>query len=330
MILAGDIGGTKTRLALYDPSAGPRRPEVVDTFRSAEYDSLEEMVRNFVTAQQATVRAASFGVAGPVIQGHAKVTNLAWEVDAATIAAECGIERVSLLNDLVATAGSIPNLISDEIHVLNEGEADPLGTIAVLAPGTGLGEAYLVWDGTRHRPWASEGGHCSFAPRDQTEIDLLAFLLKRFDHVSYERVCSGLGIQNLYAFFRDRDPDEELPDVAAAIDAADDATPIIMQAATRSQNPSPVCRRAVRRFVSILGGEAGNLALKLLSTGGVYLGGGIPPRILPVLDRALFLSTYTHKGRFGQLTRRIPVSVILRSDAALMGAASDAFAIATP
>lgn len=329
MILAGDIGGTKTRLAVVDPERGPREPVATETIRSASYDSLEEMVTKFLQDKDEVVEAACFGVAGPVLDGKAKVTNLVWEVDGASLSRSCGIGQVLLVNDLVATASAIPHLQPDELHVLNEATPDPIGTIAVLAPGTGLGEAYLVWDGHRHRPQASEGGHCSFAPRDQTEIDLLRFLARRFDHISYERVCSGSGIQNLYAFFRERDPEEELPDVAAAIDAAGDPTPIIVESATRENDPSPVCRRTVRLFVSILGGEAGNLALKLLSTGGVYLGGGIPPRILPLLDKPLFLSTYTHKGRFGQLTRSIPVWVILRPDAALIGAAAEACVLAS-
>jgi glucokinase len=326
MILAGDVGGTKTRLALVDPEEGPRKVVAEQTIRSASYDSLEEMVANFLQ-RHGGVEAACFGVAGPVIDGHAKVTNLMWDADAASLREHCDIGRVLLVNDLVATASSIPHLQPDELHELNPGKADPHGTIGVLAPGTGLGEAYLVWDGTRHRPLPSEGGHCSFAPRDQTEIDLLTFLSQRFDHISYERVCSGSGIQNLYSFFRHRDPDEELPDVAAAIDAAEDPTPIIVESATSDTDHSPVCRRTVRLFVSILGGEAGNLALKLLSTGGIYLGGGIPPRIVPLLDKPLFLSTYTHKGRFGELTKSIPVRVILRPDAALIGAAAEACAL---
>jgi glucokinase len=191
----------------------------------------------------------------------------------------------------------------------------------VLAPGTGLGEAFLVWDGARYRAFPSEGGHCSFAPRNAVELDLLRYLFGHYEHVSYERVCSGMGLPNIYAFFRDSKDIKELPHIAKQLEAASDPTPVIVNAAVNPENPSPLCRQTLDTFVSILGAEAGNLALKVLATGGIYLGGGIPPRIISVLRAGGFMQTYQHKGRFGAMIAQMPVYVILNPKAALLGAA---------
>lgn len=256
-----------------------------------------------------------------VMENKARITNLPWEVDAKAVCREFRFTSVRLVNDLEAMANSVPILKPGDLHMLNEKAPAPGGTIGVVAPGTGLGEAFLVWDGSTYRAYPSEGGHCSFAPRNALEMKLLHFLLERFEHVSCERVCSGRGIPNLYAFFRESEHMAELPEVAEQLAAAGDPTPVIVHAAMSAEKPSPLCRRVVEAFVSILGAEAGNLALKLMATGGIYLGGGIPPRILSVLREGEFMRTYHHKGRFGTLVEQIPVYVIVNPKAALLGAA---------
>jgi glucokinase len=321
IILAGDIGGTKTTLGLFKMTAGPREHVGEATFRSASYPGLEVMVKEFLGQAGADVDAACFGVAGPVIGDQARITNLPWTVNAAALRSELHLGPVRLLNDLEAIAHAVPILEPADLFTVNETHPVAGGTIGVLAPGTGLGEAFLAWDGATYHAYPSEGGHCSFAPRNAMELELLRYLLERFDHVSYERVCSGMGLPNLYAFFRERQRMEELPQVAQALATAGDPTPVIVGAALDSEKPSPLCRQTLDTFVSILGAEAGNLALKLLATGGIYLGGGIPPRILPVLRAGGFMDSYQEKGRFGALVAQIPVYVVLNPRAALMGAA---------
>jgi glucokinase len=321
IILAGDIGGTKTTLGLFRATTGPRAPVVEATFPSASYPGLEAIAGEFLAQVGEKVEAASFGVAGPVTGDKAMITNLPWAVDATVLCKEFRFTSVRLLNDLEAVAHAVPILEPADLYTLNKKQAAAGGTIGVLAPGTGLGEAFLAWDGAIYRAYPSEGGHCSFAPRNPLEVDLLGFLLERYEHVSYERVCSGRGLPNLYAFFRERQHMEELPHVAGQLAAAGDPTPVIVQAAMDPEKPSPLCKQTLETFVSILGAEAGNLALKVLATGGIYLGGGIPPRILPFLQAGGFMQTYQHKGRFGAMVAQMPVYVILNSKAALLGAA---------
>lgn len=322
MILAGDIGGTKTILALFGRDTGPHRPLVETTFPSARYESLEAIVREFLAANPAIVEAACFGVAGPVVAGRAEITNLNWVIDVEHIRAALGSPNVTLLNDLEAIAHAVPILEPDDIATLNPGTPVAGGALAVIAPGTGLGEAFLTWDGSRYRAHPSEGGHASFAPNSPTEIDLLLYLLERLDHVSFERVCSGIGIPNIYAYFRDRVFGRETPDVAEQLATASDATPVIVRAALDPVSPCPVCAAALETFVRILGAEAGNLALKVLATGGVFIGGGIPPRILGALRAEGFIGSFRDKGRFGDLLTDVPVHVILNPKAALLGAAN--------
>lgn len=320
-ILAGDIGGTKTTLGLFKAATGPHMPVAEATFPSASYANLESIAREFLAQVGVTAEVACFGVAGPVTGDKAKITNLPWMVDAVVLGKELRLSSVRLLNDLEAVANAVPILEPSDLYTLNERKPAAGGTIGVLAPGTGLGEAFLTWDGATYRAYPSEGGHCSFAPRNQLEVDLLYYLLERFEHVSYERVCSGRGLPNLYAFFREGQHMEELPHVAEQLAAAGDLTPVIVSAAMDPERPSLACRRTLETFVSILGAEAGNLALKVLATGGIYLGGGIPPRILPFLKAGGFMQTYRHKGRFGAMVAQMPVYIILNSKAALLGAA---------
>jgi len=327
MLLAGDIGGTKTTLAVFSLEGGPaaagniRAPLAEKTFPSADYPSLEAVVREFLSQVDLKVDRAAFGVAGPVVGGQAKVTNLPWVMRESQLEQELGLGSVHLLNDLEAIANGVPFLELADLHTLNEGEPDPGGAIAVIAPGTGLGEAFLTWDGARYRAHASEGGHATFAPLDPLQIELLRYLQERFDHVSFERVCSGIGIPNIYAFLRDSGYAEESAWVAEQIDVQGDATPPIVNAALDAETPCPLCAATLDTFVSILGPEAGNLALKVMATGGVYLGGGIPPRILPALERGTFVSAFQHKGRLSRVLERTPAHVILNPKAALLGTA---------
>ncbi len=325
MLLAGDIGGTKTRLAVFSPEAGLRAPLVEKTFPSAHYPSLEAIAREFLAqvSQQVSlpVERASFGVAGPVVAGRAEITNLSWVLDERQLREALNLSSVRLLNDLEAIAQAVPFLEAADLHTLNQGQPTPGGTIAVIAPGTGLGEAFLTWDGARYRTHPSEGGHADFAPTNAFELKLLRHLQGRFKHVSCERVCSGRGLPNIYAYLRDSGYAYESPWLAEPLAAADDPTPIIVKAALHEEKPCELCVATLSTFVSILGAEAGNLALKVLATGGVYLGGGIPPRILPVLKHERFMEAFRRKGRMSDLLARMPVHVILNPEVALLGAA---------
>jgi len=325
MLLAGDIGGTKTNLAIFSSEDGPQAPLVGATFPSGDYASLGALVRDFLLLVDQEVSRASFGVAGPVVDRRAKVTNLPWEMAEELLEEELGFP-VSLLNDLEAIAYAVPFLQAEDVYVLNEGEAAPEGAIAVIAPGTGLGEAYLTWDGSRYRAYASEGGHADFAPNSSLEDDLLRYLRDRLGHVSYERVCSGPGIANIYQFLRDSGH-EEPTWLAEQLAAANDSTPIVVGAAFDDERPCRICDATLDVFISILGAEASNLALKVLATGGVYLGGGILPRIVPALREGRFMRAFRHKGRFSDLLARTPVHVILNPKAALLGAACHGLAL---
>ncbi len=327
MLIAGDIGGTKTDLALYVPEEGSRKPVFEAEYHSADYPGLEEMVREFIDKAGGksggkagrTVEAACFDVAGPVIDGRAHLTNLPWVVEAAVLKDKLGLKRVSLLNDLKAVGYAIPHLLPEDLHGINAGTKDPTGAIAVIAPGTGLGEAFLVWDGAKYVASASEGGHGDFGPCDAIQAEMWGFLAKRFGHVAYERVCSGSGLPNIYDFLRDSGRVAESAELTAALAKAKDRTPPIMQAAMRDA-PDPLCAATLDIFVRVLAAETGNLALKVMATGGVYLAGGIPPRILPRLDDGAFMQAFANKGRLSDVLQRMPVQVVMNR-AALIGAA---------
>jgi glucokinase len=238
---------------------------------------------------------------------------------------ELDIPSVRLLNDLDAIAHIIPFLEPQDLHTLNEGQPISKGAIAVIAPGTGLGEGFLTWDGSRYRAHTSEGGHADFAPTNAFQIELLRYLLARFPHVSFERVCSGKGVPNIYSYLKDTGYAEEPQWLAEQLAAAQDRTPIIVNNALDKENATKLCAGTLNTFVSILGAEAGNLALKVLATGGVYLGGGIPPRILSYLEGERFMQAFTHKGRLTEMLVRMPVHVILNPKSALLGAARHGF-----
>ena len=321
-LLAGDVGGTKTVLALFPFEPKLDQPSAEETYANRDYDDLESIVRSFLSETDRLVVRACFAVAGPPIGPQVRITNLPWLIDAQKIGSRFGFDRVLLINDLEAIARSIPHLSPLDLLTLHPGDRDPHGVIAVIAPGTGLGEAYLTWDGRRYEAHSSEGGHSDFAPNDKLQADLWAFLREEFEHVSVERVGSGSGIPNIYRFLRDRRGMEEPPKLGAELAVAEDAAPLIVSAAVNSQ--CVLCVEALRAFATILGAEAGNLALKLLATGGIYLGGGLPLRILPFLQNDRFLAAIHAKGRFEPLLKRIPVRVILNPHAALLGAAQRA------
>ena len=322
MLLAGDIGGTKTNLGIYSPEKGPRKPLIEATFPSGQYPSLEMLVHQFLAQASVKVDNAVFGVPGPVVGGQARITNLPWVIDATNLEETLNMKSVRLLNDLEAIAHGVPLLEPGDLHTLNEGISAPGGTMAVIAPGTGLGEAFLTWDGSRYRAHPSEGGHVDFGPTQPLEIDLLRYLNERFEHVSYERICSGLGLPNIYAYLRDIGYSKEPSWLAEQLAAADDLTPVIVNAALSTEVQCKLCTATLDLFVSVLGAEAGNLALKVLATGGIYLGGGIPPRIISALESGRFMEAFTHKGRLSEMLTRIPVHVILNPKIALIGAAS--------
>src|SRR5881628_698462 len=299
-VLAGDLGGTNTRLAIVSTDGGPRRWVAREDFHSRDHDSLEELVRAFLSRTDHPVARATFG--------------------AARLQAACGLSSVTLVNDVQALAHALLVLETADLHTLNPGEPVRDGAMAIVAPGTGLGEAFLIWDGRRYRACPSEGGHADFAPQDSLQAELLASLHSRFDHVSYERVCAGPGIAAIYAYLKDCRAGDEPQWLATQLQEASDPTPVIVTAALQEPPPA-ICRLALEMFVSILGAEAGNLAMKVLATGGVYLGGGIPRRILPLLDGAQFMTGFQRKGRLTPLLARVPVHVILNPDAGLFGAA---------
>ncbi len=329
MLLVADIGGTKTNLAIFSLEAGLRAPLAEATFPSTAYPSLEALVVEFLSQVSVKPERASFGVAGPVVAGQATVTNLPWVMDEVQLQTALGLSSVHLLNDLDAIAHAVPRLEPDDLCTLNEGRAAPGGTIAVIAPGTGLGEAFLTWDGTRYRAHASEGGHADFAPTNPLEIGLLRYLQQELEleHVSYERVCSGRGLPNIYTYLKDSGYAEEPAWLGEQLAVADDPTPVIVNAAVDGERPCELCAATLNTFVSILGAEMGNLALKVLATGGVYLGGGIPPRILPTLKHERVMQAFWRKGRMSDLLTHIPVFVILNPKVALLGAACHGFGL---
>jgi glucokinase len=309
MILAGDVGGTKVHLALYDFIDGKPEPTRDERYAAKNYSGLEEIVKEFLGA--AKVTAACFGVPGPVRDGRLRLTNLPWTLDSRELSINLGITHVFLINDLEANGYGVDELSAEQIYTLSEGDPSQIGNRALIAAGTGLGEALLIWNGRSHVPYPSEGGHTDYAPRNENEIDLLRFLKQKYNgRISQERVVSGPGLTNVYEFLREvRGIDE--PNWLAERMAAGDPNAVITELAM-----------ALDIFVSAYGAETGNLALKLLSVGGVYVGGGIAPRILEKLKDGTFLKAFTDKGRLSQLLVNMPVRIILDGRSALLGAAA--------
>jgi glucokinase len=318
MILAGDVGGTKVHLALYDFDGGSLTHKRDERYPAKDYSGLEEIVREFLAAD--TVSSACFGVPGPVRDGRLRLTNLPWTLDSRELARNLSIDHVFLINDLEANGYGIAELKSNQIFTLSEGDPSQMGNRALISAGTGLGEGILIWNGKHHVPYPSEGGHADFAPRNEDEIDLLRFLKQKYNgRISFERVVAGMGITNIYEFLRDVRGMEE-PTWLADRMASEDPNAVITELALSAK--SELCERTLDMHVSAYGAEAGNLALKVLSIGGIYLGGGIAPRILDKLKDGTFMRSFTDKGRLSQLLINMPVRVILESRAALLGAAA--------
>lgn len=318
MILAGDIGGTHTRIALFNEDASRLRLVVEQVYPSREYRSLDEIIGLFLRDQDIKVKLACFGIAGPVLHGHVSTPNLAWEVDALQLSKQLGIETVWLINDLQAHASGIGDLSPGDFLHLNQSEAAP-GNAALIAAGTGLGEAGIYWDGVRRHAFPCEGGHADFAPRNDLEINLLQYLLKKFGRVSYERVLSGPGLKNIYEFLRDTGTEQEPGWLKEELKQSVD--PVATISKHGLEGKAAICERVLDIFVSVYGAEAGNLALKIMATGGIFLSGGIAGKILPKLKGPAFLQAFVAKGRLQALMETIPVQVIVNDAVGLIGAA---------
>ena len=322
MILAGDIGGTHTRIAIFEESGSALKMLLERIYPSREYKSLDEIVSLFLSNEKFTIDSACFGIAGPVLHGRVSTPNLAWVVDALQLAKELGIEPVWLINDLQAHASGVDDLQPTDFISLNRVDAS-VGNAALIAAGTGLGEAGLYWDGKQRHAFPCEGGHADFAPRNDLEVDLLQYLLGKFGRASYERVLSGPGLQNVYNFLvasgKEQEPQWLKDELAQSIDPA----AVISQHGLEGK--APICERALDIFVSVYGAEAGNLALKLMATGGVFVSGGIAAKILPKLTGPAFMQSFISKGRLQPVMETIPVKVIVNDRVGLIGAARYAF-----
>lgn len=319
LILAGDIGGTHTRIALFEHGSGATLKLALEQiYPSRDHKSLDEIVSLFLSSHKEGIDCACFGIAGPVIHGEVSTPNLAWTVNAGRLAQHVGINEVWLINDLQAHASGVDDLEAEDFVVLNKVETG-VGNGAVIAAGTGLGEAGLFWDGARRWPFPCEGGHTDFAPRNDDEIALLQYLLKKFGRVSYERVVSGPGLANVYEFLRETGKEQEPAWLKQELQASPDPVPVI--SGYGIQGKAAICQRALEIFVSVYGAEAGNLALKLMATGGVFLSGGIAAKILPKLTEPAFMQAFVSKGRLQPLMESIPVKAIVNDRVGLIGAA---------
>jgi glucokinase len=317
-VLSGDIGGTKTRLAVFDVTGTHLESLVERTYPSGDYATLSDIIDDFLNAGEARPDAASFGIAGPVRGNAVKVTNLPWQISATEIAARFHIPRVALLNDLEANAWGLRALDEKDFHTLNTGVEDPVGNAAIIAAGTGLGEAGLFRDGAHFRPFATEGGHAGFSPGSDLEIELLRFLMARYGHASWERLVSGPGLVNIHDFlvhYRKHAVADWLRD-----DMRDNDPAAAISRAAQSGRDA-LCVEALELFVHLYGVEAGELALKMMASGGVYLGGGIAPKILEQLESGTFMAAFSAKGRMHDLLEQMPVRVILNDRTALYGPA---------
>ncbi len=327
MILAGDVGGTKVHLALYRFEQAALQHVRDQKFSAPQYPDLQSIVREFLGAKDAqgpqnadTIDAACFGVPGPVRKNVIRLTNLPWTLDSRQLARDLDIEHLFLINDLEANGYGINELSADQVFILSEGDSSQVGNRGLIAAGTGLGEGMMIWNGKSHIPMASEGGHTDFAPRNALEMELLQHLRAGLNgHVSWERVCSGIGLKNIYAFLRDVKKMEESPALRQRMQA-EDPNSVIGEMGESGENE--LCAKTLNIFVSVYGAEAGNLALKILAHGGIYVGGGIAPKVLRTMQSGAFMDAFCDKGRMHDLVANMPVRIILESRAALMGAAA--------
>jgi len=318
MILAGDIGGTNARLAYFQPQNGHLKLVSERVFPSREHRELGEIVTRFLDESGTRPEAACFGIAGPVQNGRVETSNLPWVIEQSLLAKQIHTPATVLINDLEASAWGIGALAEGDLVPLNRVSGTAVGNQAVIAPGTGLGEAGLFWDGTRHNVFACEGGHTDFAPQNDLQIELLRFLIAKFGHVSYERVLSGPGLVNVYEFLRESGCGKESASTAATMKTGDPAA-AISRAALSGQDE--LAEKALDVWISVYGAEASNLGLKILATGGLFLAGGISPKILPKLKGPCFMNAFVNKGRLRPLVESMPVYVVTNDKAGLLGAA---------
>jgi glucokinase len=321
MILAGDVGGTKVHLALYSFDRGQLVHVRDERYPANEFFGLQEIVQRFLAeSSNPEITAACFGVPGPVRGGRLRLTNLPWTLDSRELSAGLNITHLFLINDLEANGYGIPELTPDQIFTLNEGDPSAVGNRALVSAGTGLGEGVLVWNGKTHIPMASEGGHCDFAARNPLEIELLSWLMQKYSgRVSFERVVSGPGLTNVYTFLRDQKHMEE-PAWLRQLMEAEDPNAVIGEVG--EEGKSELCAKSLEMFAASYGAEAGNMVLKVLAAGGMYLGGGIAPKMLKTMRGGAFMQAFTDKGRLSEVLIHTPVRIILESRAALMGAAA--------
>ncbi len=319
MILAGEIGATRTRLAAFQKEGSRLQLVVEKSYLSQEHGSLSEIIAAFIKAEGIAAHSACFGVAGPVRRGRSKISNLPWVIDARDLAKQLQLDAVGMINDLEAYAYGIDGLDSKDFVTLNEGSEDAEGNRAVISARTGLGVAGLYWDGFRHHPFACEGGHSDFAPRNTLEMELLAYLQKKYGRISCERLLSGPGIKNIYDFLRDTQKAEEPQWLKDQIAAATDAPALISQLA--QEGKAAICDRAMTIFVSIYGAETGNVALNFLSTGGIFIGGSVAAKNVSKMKDPIFMESFLDKGRMVDLLKEIPVTIVLNDDSGLIGAA---------
>jgi len=317
MILVGDIGGTRTRLAAFQTEGNRLECVVQKSYPSQEHDGLPEILPHFVRGQGIPVHSACFAVAGPVRDGRSKISNLPWTIDSRELATQLRLDKVGLLNDLESYAYGIDALESKDFDTVSEGSEDAEGNRAVISARTGLGMAGLYWDGFRHHPFACEGGHADFAPRNEVEMHLLSYLQKKHGRISYERILSGPGIRNIYEFLRDTNVVEEPAWLKDEIAASHDVSATIAGAVSKA----PICEKTMEIFVSVFGAETGNCALRYMTTGGIFIGGIIAVKNVEKMKGATFMQAFLDKGRMGSLLKDMPVKIILNDDCGLIGAA---------
>src|SRR5213080_4019738 len=319
MILAGDIGATRVLLAAYQNEGSQLQCVVQRLYKTQDHSGIAEVLKDFVNTEGVPVHAACFGVAGPVRAGKSKISNLEWTIDSRELASQLKLGSVGLLNDLEAYAYGVDALASTDFITLSEGAEDSEGNRVVISARTGLGVAGLYWDGFRHHPFACEGGHSDFAPRNDLEVELLQYLLKKYGRISCERILSGPGIKNIYDFLRDTKKEDEPQWLREQISGAPDPPALISQIAL--ENKSSICDRTLSIFVSIYGAETGNCALHFMATGGIFIGGSIAAKIVPKMKDPIFMQSFLNKGRMEPLLKEMPVKIVLNDDSGIIGAA---------
>jgi glucokinase len=319
VILAGEIGATRTRLAAFETEGNRLQCVVEKTFMSQQHDGLSGILADFIKTEGIPVHSACLGVAGPVRAGRSKISNLPWVIDAREVAKQLKLNLVGLLNDLEAYAYGIDGLESKDFITLSEGAEEAEGNRAIISAKTGLGIAGLYWDGFRHHPFACEGGHSDFAPRNDLQMELLAYLQKKYGRISCERILSGPGIRNIYDFLRDAHKAEEPEWLRTAMSAAPDPPALISQMALEGK--AAICDQALSIFVSVFGAEAGNCALNFMSTGGIFIGGSIAAKIVSKMKAPVFLESFLDKGRMETILKDMPVKIVANDDSGMIGAA---------